>query len=71
MDLEAMREYRIYSCDTEGHIIGVKELVAANDKIAEAAAKVLLDGHDLQVWEGKRVVAKLSTVDKNKPKAPK
>ncbi|MDA9497308.1 hypothetical protein XI05_07160 [Bradyrhizobium sp. CCBAU 11357] len=52
-------DYRAYVLDDDGRIIGVHELDCANDDEAKEKASQLLDGHDLEVWQRERCVARL------------
>ena len=59
-----MREYRVYSFSSDNHIKGVPAVVICetdNDAIAEA--QKLLDGLDIEVWNGARLVTRLKSVD--------
>lgn len=49
-------DYRVYSLDEEGHIVGVQELDCASDDEAKQKAAAMLDGHDLEVWHRERRV---------------
>jgi hypothetical protein len=40
---------------------GVEQLVCANDDAAIAVAKRLLDGRDIELWQGARKVTVLSS----------
>jgi hypothetical protein len=57
-----MPYYRIYSVTEDGHIRGVPEAVECDDdRGAIDRAKALLDGLDLEVWDGPRRVAVLKS----------
>ena len=52
-----MRSYRIYFL-TEDHEVGQPSVIeAADDGDAIQRAKLLLDGHDLEVWDDKELLA--------------
>ena len=52
--------YRIYSLGDDGHFHSPpKEIKCDDDATATEQAKRLLDGHDLEVWEGTRRVTVL------------
>lgn len=52
-----MGSYRIYFL-TEDHMVGPPSVIeAADDKDAIQRAKSLLDGHDLEVWDEKELLA--------------
>jgi hypothetical protein len=55
-----MPDFRVYFIGDDGHIQGVRELANMTEAEAIEQAKQLLDGHDLEVWEGERAVANLS-----------
>jgi hypothetical protein len=57
-----MPYYRIYSVTKDGHIRGVPRAVECDDdRRAIDRAKAILDGLDLEVWEGRRRVAVLKS----------
>jgi len=56
----AMPEYRAYIIDHDGHIKSFEPLVCADDVAAIANAKRLVDGHDVEVWQGARKVTTLA-----------
>jgi hypothetical protein len=53
-----MAEYRAYLLDSDGHFIRPILLVCLNDECAKEYAKQLVDGHDVELWQGGRQVAK-------------
>jgi hypothetical protein len=54
-----VEEYRAYFVGHDGHFNGYEPLVCANDAIAIEKAKRLLDGHDIELWSGTRLVIAL------------
>jgi hypothetical protein len=58
-----VKEYRAYFVGHDGHFNGYEPLVCVNDAIAIEKAKRLLDGHDIELWSGTRLVIAL----KHKP----
>ena len=54
-----MREYRAYILGSDGHIQNFKQIVSADDDAAIAEAEQLVDGHDVELWQGDRKVALL------------
>jgi hypothetical protein len=55
-----MPSYRIYSLTSDDRIAGVPEVIEyASDQEVIAHAKAKLDGLDLEVWDGPRVVIRL------------
>jgi hypothetical protein len=59
-----MPKYRIFSLTSDDHIDGAPALVfCENDSAALKHAKRMLDGHNLEVWEGDRRVSRLNSTD--------
>jgi hypothetical protein len=59
-----MPEYRIYRLTSDNHIAGVSEEVeCASDLAVIEHAKGKLNGLDLEVWQGARVVTRLKSPD--------
>jgi hypothetical protein len=56
-------EYRAYIVGVDGHFIGFEPLICRNDGEAVAKAKRLLDGHDIEIWSGERLVIRLKSRD--------
>lgn len=55
-----MPEYRMYKIRRDGHVVGEPiDLMAADDRAAIEAAQQQLDGYDIEMWQGPRVVAYL------------
>jgi hypothetical protein len=55
-----MPEYRIFTLTKERRIAGPMEVVdCASDKDAIEEAKILTDGHDMEIWQGNRIVMRL------------
>jgi hypothetical protein len=54
----AMAEYRAYIVGEEGRIVRAVELLCPDDESAKEYAKNLVDGHDVELWQGKRKIAK-------------
>ena len=52
-----MQEYRAYLVDPEGHIVGRTDLVCADDATAKEQAQQLVDGHDVELWQGAKKLA--------------
>lgn len=58
-----MRDYRAYILGTDGHrFVRVKEFLSdqPDDVTALSAAKQLVDGHEVELWDCGRLVARLS-----------
>jgi hypothetical protein len=60
-----MPEYRFYTIEKSGH---VRQLPLAHelpsDQAANEKAKKLIDGHDIEIWQGARMVAYLVSDEK-------
>jgi hypothetical protein len=53
-----MPEYRAYIVGQDRHLYSSKSLDCADDVEASEAAKQLVDGHDVELWQRDRMVAK-------------
>jgi len=53
-------EYRAYIVSDEDHFLGCMPLTRADDATAVAAAKRLVDGHDIELWQARRMVTRLA-----------
>jgi hypothetical protein len=57
-----MATYRIYNLTRDDHITGAQEVIEYDsDQEVIAHAKAKLDGLDLEVWDGPRVVIRLKS----------
>jgi hypothetical protein len=54
-----MAEYRVYVVGHDEHFIGFKAFDCADDAEAIEKARRLIDGHDLELWNGPRFVIRL------------
>jgi hypothetical protein len=52
-------EYRIYVLGKDNHFVGVHHVECGDDDQALAVATQLLDGADLEIWQGDRRVGQL------------
>ena len=52
-------EYRAYCIGDGGHITRSNQFVAPNDDAAFEHARQFVDGHDVELWSGDRLVARL------------
>jgi hypothetical protein len=50
-------EYRVYIVGSDGYFLGAIELVCPDDETATEYAKRLVDGHDVELWQGDRQIA--------------
>ena len=55
-----MAEYRAYTVGIDGHFVGFEALVCADDVEAINEANRLVDGHDIELWSGVRLVIRLN-----------
>jgi hypothetical protein len=53
-----MAEYRAYIIGADGRFLRAIELVCPDDDSAKQYARQLVDGHDVELWQGDRQVAK-------------
>jgi hypothetical protein len=49
--------YRAYKIDNDGHIIGRVDLHCDDDETAKQHARALVDGYDIELWDGGRKIA--------------
>ena len=52
-----MKEYRVYTVDTEGHFIKTIKLDCPDDASATESARQFIDGLDIELWQLDRKVA--------------
>ena len=52
-----MQEYRAYILGPNGHIQNRVDLVCEEEAMAKDKAKQLVDGHDIELWQGDRMIA--------------
>jgi hypothetical protein len=51
-----MAEYRAYIIGTDGRFLRSVELVCPNEDTAKEYARQLVDGHDVELWQGDRKI---------------
>jgi hypothetical protein len=56
-----MQHYRVYVIGLDGHFIRSIDLSCADDDAAIEAAKQLMDGHDLELWQRDRKIARFDS----------
>jgi hypothetical protein len=56
-----MAEYRAYTVGRDGHFIGCEPLICSDDHEAVAKAKRLVNGYDIEVCNGERLVARVES----------
>lgn len=52
-----MPDYRAYLIGSDGHFHKAQALQCTDDEAAKEAAKQLVDGHDVELWQLDRKVA--------------
>jgi hypothetical protein len=52
-------EYRAYTIGPDEHFTGFEPLICADDAEAIAQASLLVDGHDIELWSGDRMVIRI------------
>jgi hypothetical protein len=79
-----MSQYRIFTIGPNGHFISGTAMACLNDEQAIEAAQCMLNGHDLELWQGPRFVITLKhketpdhgrlqsgTLERSNPERPK
>jgi hypothetical protein len=51
--------YRAYLLGPDGRTVHRVDLECDDDDVAKARAKLLMDGHDVELWDGARKIAEL------------
>lgn len=54
-----MVSYRLYSLDGMRKVASAEWIEAEDDRAAVEAAKTLMDGHEYELWQSTRLVARL------------
>ena len=58
-----MPDYRIYTLSEDGHIKGAPTLVIfESDQEAIETVRRMLDGNDIDVWQGARRITRLKSI---------
>lgn len=52
-------EYRAFIVGDDGHFIGFEPIICRDDEEAIVKAQSFLDGHDIELWTGPRLVTRL------------
>ena len=52
-----MQDYRAYLLDEDGHIIRRVDMVCPDELAASEHARQLVDGHDVELWQGAKKLA--------------
>jgi hypothetical protein len=53
-----MTDYRVYVLGDDSHVMRRIELECADDNAAVESAKQYIDGHDIELWQRERRIAK-------------
>jgi hypothetical protein len=59
-----MVDYGAYTVSADGHFVGYEPMICADDAEAIERAKRLVNGQDVELWSGPRLVIRIS----HKPK---
>ena len=59
-----MSDYRVYIIGADGHVVRAIQLNCRDDNAAIESAKQLINGHDIELWQRDRRVARFD----NRPK---
>jgi hypothetical protein len=59
-------EYRAYPVGRDGHFIGCEPVIAIDDSDATEKTKRLVDGHDVELWYGTRLVIRLQAISNSR-----
>jgi hypothetical protein len=55
-------KYRAYVMGADGFIAHLRAFICGNDADATVWAKQLVDGHDVELWSGDRLVIRLNSI---------
>jgi len=58
-------DYRLYGLDGVNKVASGEWFEADDDQTAIEAAKAMMDGHDCELWQGRRFVARLKHESRN------
>ena len=53
-----MTDYRVHVIRSDGHIEGPFGWIARNDDAAIESAKQFINGHEIELWQRDRIIAK-------------
>jgi hypothetical protein len=59
-----MPEYRAYVVGLDGHFTDFEGMICEDDAKAIEKARRLVDGHDVELWNGARLVIRLNAAGK-------
>jgi hypothetical protein len=60
-----MGDYRVYVIGSDGHFIEAIQLNCQDDTAAIESAKQFIDGHDIELWQRDRRIARFDTRPKD------
>jgi hypothetical protein len=60
-----IQQYRVYVIGSDGHFVKSIQLDSPDDNAAIESAKQFVDGHDIELWQRDRKIAKFD----RKPKS--
>lgn len=60
-----MADYRLYGLDGVNKVASGEWFQAEDDQSAIEAAKAMMDGHDCELWQGSRLVARIEHKRRN------
>ena len=60
-----MASYRLYGLDGVRKVASGEWIEADDDASAIEAAKTMMDGHECELWQGKRMIARIPRQHKN------
>jgi hypothetical protein len=58
-----MSEYRAFIIGEDGHFVGFEPMVCNDDSEATQKAKRLVNGYDVELWNGARLVVRLAPLE--------
>jgi hypothetical protein len=59
-----MTDYRIYVIGSDGHFVRAIQLDCPNDAAAIESAMQFINGHDIELWQRERIVARFDSEPK-------
>ncbi len=54
-----MSDYRAFIVGDDDHFIGFEPMICSDDSEAISKARRMVDGHDIELWNGDRLVIRL------------
>ena len=59
--MDPQHAYRAYLIGRDGHIIQRVDIECDDEETAKVRAKSLVDGHDVELWDGAQLLAEFKT----------